>query len=187
MLMTAALLTSLTLLAGTARSDEFPKPPVGGKKGDGAKAGKKLNAEELGEMLEMMGYDPKPAKNKNGEVVGYHLTMQSDGITMYCTIEVSQNGQVIWVYGSLAPVVDQTCPSEVLLAMLQTNLRISPAAINYSPVTKKFEVLLTLANTNMTPAGMKTAINQFSEGVKQALMTWQKATTEKVKDPTPLP
>ena len=76
----------------------------------------------------------------------------------------------------LARTADAKTPAPVLLAVLRANLTISPVSINYSPSTKKFEVLLTLSNEGLTPAKLRTALNQFDRGVKEALAAIDKAT-----------
>lgn len=163
-LMTAVLLTGLTI-AGFARAEEPVKQPV---------QAKKVTLDELRTTLENMGYELKPSLS-DGKTVGYHLSMERSGITVYGTVWMSSNGESIWIYGTLARTADANTPAEALLAMLTENWNIAPAIISHDPQTKKFKVSLVLQNSNITPATLRVALNQFATGVSQALGVWDKA------------
>ena len=185
-LTTAALLAALAL-TGLARGDEPIKPPATAPAKPAIKA---VTLAELGQMLEDMGYAPKPAKDKDGAVYGYDVVLEASGTTVYCTAGVSPNGQVIWMHGRLARTADASTPAEALLAMLAANIDLTPAAITYDPVSKKFDVVLTMPNGNVTPVGLRVALNQFARGVQQALAVWDKATAKApmgTTTPSPLP
>jgi|SRR5579883_356818 len=173
-LMTAALFAALALTS-FARGDEPASEPTPVKK---TAEVKKLTIDQLRAMLEQMGYEAKPVKLKDGKVIGYDITMDHSGLTVYCRLEMSDSGQLIWLYGTLARTADTSTPAEVLLAMLAVNLDISPASINYNPKSKKFEVLLTLTNESVTPVKLRAALNAFANGIKQALDTFDKATAK---------
>ena len=173
-LMTAVLLAALAA-AGFAKGDEPAGPPA---TAPGKPAGKAVTLAELGQMLEDMGYAPKPAKGKDGAVYGYDVVLEASDMTVYCTAGVSTNGQAIWMHGRLARTADASTPAEALLAMLGANFDLSPAAITYDPVSKKFDVVLTMPNGNVTPVGLRVALNQFARGVQQALAVWDRATAK---------
>lgn len=174
-LMIAAFLTALAI-AGTAPSAEPVKTPVPTPKSEPVKqAGKQISVEELGTMLEAMGYELKPFNNKDGKLIGYSTQFESEGWTIYGTFEISEDGKKIWLFGKIAPVVDESTAASVLLAMIGSSDELSPAYLTYLPKSKKFEIVLPLTNGNMNPAAIRGAISTYGKAVKHALKTWDKA------------
>ena len=175
--MTAALVAALAISAA-AFGQEPGAPgklePNPTKSEPVKQAGKKVTLEDLGEMLTAMGYEPKPFNNKDGKLMGYDLTFQYDGWTIYGSFEVQSDGR-IWLYGGLAPVVDESTPPAVLVAMLEASDKAFPSHLLYSSKTKKFTVFLPITNGNVTPASLRGSIETYSKSVKTTLNVYSTA------------
>jgi hypothetical protein len=118
-LFTLAAATLTLGLAGTTPA----RDPDKGSPGEVAKAaGKKLTVGELGQLLEAMGYEPKPVKNKDGKLVGYDIVIKSGTWTIYCCAEISPSTNYVWFSWTLVSLKDHPAvPPEALLAMLEEN------------------------------------------------------------------
>src|SRR4051812_33567103 len=90
-LITTALLAALAI-TGFAKADEPTKPtaPVQATE-------KKVTMEELGSVLERMGYNPKPAKDSDGKVVGFNIEYTRGSTTISISLSLSPSGTRVWM------------------------------------------------------------------------------------------
>ncbi|MFO0824633.1 MAG: type III secretion system chaperone [Gemmataceae bacterium] len=181
-LMTAAFLMALTLNNAAFGEDDVRKGPVNVKpevvtpKPEVVKAtGKAVTLPELESMLIGLGYEPKPVLNKDGKLIGYDITIRSGDWDVYARIDISPNGKNIWISWTLKVKVDGTVPTEAVLAMLEQNYNIFPAYITYFPKSKSLWLGYRLLNTDVTPASLRAALEDYADAVKRSLVTWDKA------------
>jgi hypothetical protein len=161
-------LSAITLLAGTAAAQAPAKP-----------AGKALTPAELGQMLEVMGYNPTAYKDKDGTVVGYDLEFKSGEWTIRFSAELSKDKSQIWFDGGVASFVDKSPPSaEALLEILAENNALWPASIYYSKKSKKLFLTVATPNKEVTPAGLRTKVEGFAESIKTVITKFNKAMGE---------
>jgi hypothetical protein len=181
-LMTAAFLMALTLNNAAFGEDDVRKGPENAKpeivkpKPEVVKAtGKAVTLQELESMLIGLGYEPKPVMDKEGKLVGYDVTIRSGDWDVYARIDISPNGKNIWISWTLKHKVDGTVPTEAVLAMLEQNYNIFPAYVTYFPKSKSLWLGYRLLNTDVTPASLRAALEDYAEAVKKSLLAWDKA------------
>jgi hypothetical protein len=173
-LTTAATIAALALCS--AAFGQGPGRPDADQaaKGEPVKQpGKALTPAELGDMLRAMGYEAKPVSDKDGKLVGQSVSYESEGWTIYCSFQIL--GNRLWLHTTLAPVVDETTPAAVLLAMHEVSDSIFPACLFYAKDSKKFSVLLPVPNEGVTAAALRGHIETYTRAVKAALNAYSKA------------
>ncbi|MBA4190359.1 MAG: hypothetical protein C0467_20420 [Planctomycetaceae bacterium] len=187
-LMTAAMLAALTLTS-VVRADDMGtvKPP---KPIESAKpVVKKVTVEELGQMLETMGYSPRPATDKDGKVVGYWVELTRGSITIRVLLDVAPSGTVVWVAANMIQFNDKTPASvDILLGLFAEQNKLWPAYLVFYPKTKMLELAMPLYAQELTPATVRTGLESYLNNVMLVLETY-KAVKAKELAPTadPLP
>jgi|GEM_PF-2408890 len=190
-IITAAILTALSL-TNFAKAEQ-PTPPPGDTPNK-QQTTKKLTTEELGEMLDNLGYATRPSKNKDGKIVGYYfdLSRGSTKITLYASVSAGTN---IWIDTNMITFDDKTPPTtEMLLAFLGTQDQLWPAYLVYYPKTKLVQMALSVEVAGLTPTilnkkieSMMDKFNIVLEAYKKVKAAEQKAQDVGKPDANPLP
>jgi len=184
------LVATLFAFTVTARAEDAPKKPSEPAKTEVAKpVGKKVNIEELGEMLDGLGYNPKPTKNKDGNVDGYNLEFQTGTWTMRMFIDISDNQSEICVSAQIFKMVEgEDVPMAAMLELLAENGLVFPSTVYYVKSTKQFRVYASYKNEKITNGNLRTKLDGFSDTVKQVVTKFnqaKQATTDVVPAPAP--
>ncbi|MDB5309218.1 MAG: hypothetical protein JWO38_3420 [Gemmataceae bacterium] len=180
----------LTLgLAGPAPARDANKP---GTAEPAKQALKKLTVEELGELLDAMGYNPKPVKNKDGKVNGYSTEFPSGTWTIRIDFLVTADGSQVVLDSGLFTFTDQSqLPAEAILGTLSDNFEIFPASVYYINQTKRLRMAMTVQSSNLTPASLRVQVDFYVAAVKRCMTNFNQAvdqataTKEQVKKPGP--
>ncbi len=186
-----ALVASLFAFAVTARADDetpAPKKPTMPVKTEVAKpAGKKVTIDELGNMLDALGYNPTPTKDKEGNVDGYNLEYTSGTWTMRMYIDISKNKSEICVSGSIGTLSEGTeLPLAAAMELLTENGMIYPATIYFLKKSQQFRVYQSYTNEKLTNGNLRTKLDAFAETLKQVATKFNKA-KETAPDVNPAP
>jgi hypothetical protein len=183
------LMTAGLVLTGFSRGDD----PFKGQQTEAAKTektklvGKKVTMEELGQMLEIMGYELKPFKDKDGrpmtdkegKPVGYVFTIKSGTWTIPCEVSLSGSKENIWFCSVLVTLSEGSpVPTEAILAMLESNGPTYPNYLCYNRSAKSVEFNFLLKNGTVTVATLREAIDGYTTAVKDLVNTWKKAGAE---------
>jgi len=190
-----ASFASAALALGTVAhaDDRFPLPtdpvvaPTPAPKPSPTKlATKQVSVDELGVMLENLGYEVTPVKGEKGEIVGWDTKFQAEGMTIYARIEISPSGKFIWITGVLATLkTGEELPKDMFANLLGSNQNIGPAHVQWDAKNKMFLVALAVSNANFNPADLRAALNIYVNGMKQAVAVWhdtmKAAAVEKAK------
>ncbi len=157
-IITAALLAAFAV-TGTI-SAQTPAPTNQESK-DKAEA-KTLTIEDVGAMLEAMGYTPRPGKDKDGKLVGYYVELTRGGNTV--TAYLSMGGPNIWIDTNFA-VYNEKNPASVtlLLGLMAEHDRLWPAYLNFYPKTKVMQLAQPVIGPNITPAALRKGLDSFMD------------------------
>lgn len=157
-LMTAVLLAALTA-TGFARGDEPAKTTAPAKP-----AVTKVTTEELGALLEKMGYAPRPRKDKDGKVTGYAVELTRDSTTITVYLDVSSTGGNIWL-NAIVTVFDDKEPAtpELLLAFLSTHDQLWPAYLVYYPKANLVQLAMSMSTAGSGPATLRTNLESMAD------------------------
>jgi hypothetical protein len=174
--LTAALLAATFALAGVATAQE----PAGGTTakadpGRAESAAKRLTAEQLGQMLEDMGYEPKPVTNKEGKVIGYNVKYRSGTWDIFVFVGLSADGTNLWLTSNIGNVKDKTVPVEAILGLLEANHKLFPAHVRYFPASGNLNVGMAVRNDGITKAALKNGLEEFTDAVKETYTAFDKA------------
>lgn len=184
-ILTATLLTALTL-ASTARSeDSGTTKPIEPTKS----AVKKITIEELGQMLEPMGYAPRPALSKEGKLLGYWVELTRSSTTFRVFIDVAPSGTVVWVSSNMIQFNEKTPASiDTLLGLIAEQNKLWPAYQVFYPKSKMLELAMPLHVQELNRATIRTGLESFLSNAMIVLETY-KAAKAKEQAPTadPLP
>jgi len=181
----AALAFSSTAFAQNAFPSAAPNAPAfgGSPPAVGKATAKQLTVEDLGTMLENLGYELVPVKGDKGELFGYDTKDTTEGWTLNARIELSPSGKFVWITGVVAKVDNVNDVSkEALLAMLVESQKLGPAHVHYSTAFKSFMLAVAMPNANFTAVEMRGAMTLYTDSLKQAIKSWETATK-----PTPAP
>lgn len=81
-----------------------------------------LSADQLGKLLEGLGYQPEAYKNDSGEITGYSIKINESNDTWYMNFDLSKDGQHIWVTMNLTQIQDwKNVPTETLAKLFKEN------------------------------------------------------------------
>jgi hypothetical protein len=179
-LMTAVLVSALTftgLASGQTPPVETPKPATP----------KKMTVEELGKMLEGLGLEVKPFKNKDGEIVGYNVEYTRGSETLRLSLSMSPSGMNVWLNaGMLAFNEKNPATVNVLLAILGKHNEMWPAYVTYFPKDGWIDLSMPVQGPNFTPASLRQGLDTFMDKFILFREAYQKAKKEESKllDPT---
>lgn len=151
----------------------------------------RLTIEQLGKMLENLGYAPKSLKNKDGKVVGYNVEFKSDGWTIRFNVCLSIKGDSVWFDAGLATLTDLAgVRPQTLLSLLEQNDVIAPAYVYYYKERNNLRLSMPFDNYEVTAAKLRTKADFFAEAIKKIIMDYEK-TTKPVQatpaGPAPIP
>lgn len=157
-LMTAVLFAALAA-TGFAHGDEPVKTTAPAKP-----AVTKVTTEELGAMLEKMGYAPRPRKDKDGKVTGYAVKLTRDSTTITVYLDVAGTGGNIWLSVNATKFTDkEPATPELLLAFLAAHDQLWPAYLVYYPETKWVELSMSMTAAGFGPATLRTNLDRMMD------------------------
>jgi hypothetical protein len=187
-LMTAALLAALAL-TGLAKADEPTKPTPAPTQA----TEKKVSLEELGSVLEQMGYTAQPVKDKQGKIVGYTIQVSRGGSNTSILLSLSPSKTRVWMYVGIM-TFDEKVPAtqELLLALLAKHDELWPAYVTYVPHWKQLVLSMSMDVTNFGPAALRVQLDRVLDKLQIVVDVVNKvqAAQEKGKEggtPNPLP
>lgn len=189
-LMAAVLAAGLTVVTLSARAQPPPTPaPPPPLPPIVQPVARQLTLEELGSMLDMLGYSPKPYNNKDGKLAGYDLEFPFADWTMRMSVSLSFNKTNIWVNTNIQTLTDLAAVRvEGLLKLLAENNKVWPAYVYYTEGTRPaLRLALPIPNSNVTAAVLRTKINDFSNNIKRLIILWKSFQTAPAPLPLPTP
>lgn len=158
-LMTAAILLALSV-TGVARSDEGTKvapAPVAGK----AEV-KKIKIEQVGQMLEAMGYEPKETKDKEGKLDGYVVKVTRGNTIFTICIGVAKSETVVWVDTRVLNFDDKEVATvEAILEILAQQHKLWPAYVVYYKNGKILELSMPVEVRDLTPQKLRGSMDEI--------------------------
>jgi hypothetical protein len=81
-----------------------------------------MTADQLGKLLEGLGYQPQAYKNKDGNVSGYSVKITDSTGNWYMNFDLSKDGKRIWVTMDLTQIKDfSKVPAETLPKLFKEN------------------------------------------------------------------
>jgi len=162
---------SLSLSAVSGSSDA-PVRPKGSPAPASESAPGALNIAELGKALENLGYAVEPIIDKDGKTTAYKATFEANGWNYTLIIEISPNGQFIWVTAPLEQVNPGSIASEQLMKILAANARIEPAFFVIDEQSHILMMQMPISNKNVTQATLRQWINYFCKSVRDTKDVW---------------
>jgi hypothetical protein len=122
---------------------------------------KNITIEDLGQMLDAMGYSPRPGKNKEGKTIGYYVDLSSNGATI--TAYVTVGGTNVWIDTNCI-TYDEKNPATVplLLGFLAEHDRLWPAYLNYYPKTKVMQLAQSVTGP-VTSGALRKGLDSFMQ------------------------
>lgn len=186
LLTAVAVATGLGLASLNARAQDTVKP-VGPATAVKVQP-QRMTVAELGRVLEMLGYNPKPSMDKNGKVIGYNVEFLSGGWTMRFSVLLSHDGSNLWLSGSIAPVVDLAGASgSALLKLLGENDRIWPAYVSFQTGASYLKLAVAIPNKDITPGLLRTKMDAYSTTLKELIAIWKSGQPVPTPRPAPAP
>jgi hypothetical protein len=132
-------------------------------------------------MLDTMGLSPRPRKDKDGKVIGYHIDQMTKlgKATYYLSVSGTGSSATIWVDANIAVFGDKNPATVALLtALLAEQDNLWPAYIVYYPKTKVLQLAMPLQNANPTPAQIQKTLTDFTVKCNTVLDTLAKVAKE---------
>lgn len=187
-----ALATAAALiLTGFTRGQDTPDTgkqtePAKTEKTDKAKsAAKKLALEDVRQMLENMGYEPKAIKNKDGKVTGYYVMVAVGDAKVECQFSLSGDQSNIWVNCFLLKFNDKfPIGADVLQMFLENQDGLWPAYVQYYSDTQTVWLCFAIPNQDVGTATLRREIEGINKRVQLLVEGLRKVLTarEKAKD-----
>jgi hypothetical protein len=126
-----------------------------------------LNDAGLKQMLDAMGYEPKPLTK------GFLIAIKRDTWTVSIQLVISSNGEKIGMNANLGVVEN---PDAVTAAqwrgLLAANEDVDPSSFYYSASDKKLYIHRVLDNHGVTAAFLREQIDNFYGNVKDTSKLW---------------
>lgn len=162
-----ATLFSTLLFSGLASAQETPAKETP-KANENTKG---LSHEDLGTMLEDLGYEPKTIKMNDGGK-RYLVKMSRDTWNFNIAVELSPNRSFVWLSGNLGKLPEgDNLKRDLLLKLLESNHENSPRHfLVKSNRQLSLEQPITVAH--MTPADLSSQIDTFVEQIKGTHSIW---------------
>jgi hypothetical protein len=133
----------------------------------GTTGGVALTDATLRQMLDTMGFEPKPLTK------GFLITIKRDTWTVSVQLVISSNGEKIGMNANLGVVEN---PDGITAAqwrgLLAANEDVDPSSFYYSAGDKKLYIHRVLDNHGLTPAFMREQIDNFYGNVKDTSKLW---------------
>jgi hypothetical protein len=168
-----ALFVAALALTGTAQGQETGK--TAGKE-PVKTAAKKVTTEDVGLVLEQMGYELQPNKDKDGKLKGYWFDLTRGGTTITLYVNVSPGGTVVWLDNNLITFDEKTpATTETLLGLLAEQDNLWPAYLTYYPKTKMLTLALPVEKA-LTPANIRAALDSFADKFQIVADAYKKVT-----------
>lgn len=165
-ILSTILATLVLALVGTANAAEPTVPSTALK----VKKSQALTIEDLGPMLEAMGYEFKPYNNKDGKLIGY--SVKNDGVSM--DIEVSTDGSKLLFFGGYSATADYPLTEDAMLGILTEANRIFPTLVFYNRDQKSLKFYSELVNEDVTPVVLRQKLAHFKTSMSTIADAWLK-------------
>jgi hypothetical protein len=177
-----ALAAVLTLgLVGLVQADQKPANPAAPPAGAAKTTPGTLTEEQLGQMLEGMGFEVKPGTYTGGARY-FDIRITSNGMDFTIRVALSPNKRVIWLMSYLGDL-----PADVTVAQLKDLLQ----AINTKTGKMQFRLTGTqlkadqpLDNVGVTAARLRREIDDFTASLGDTASLWGFKKTEKTEKTT---
>jgi hypothetical protein len=169
-LMTASIL-ALMSLAGAARCDVVtgPAPAApGAPAATTAPAGKPaeqktIKLEQVGQMLQAMGYEPKETKDKDGKLTGFVVKLTRNNLTFTICIGVAASETVVWLDTRCLDFKgDDVATAEALLEILAQQHKLWPAYVVHYKNGNVLELSMPVEVRDLTPQKLRTALDEMA-------------------------
>jgi hypothetical protein len=185
--MTAVLVASLAFTGLT----QGQTPPTDAPPAQDAKSTpQKFTYDDLGKMLESMGYTIHPQKDKEGKLYGFNIELTRGSQTVTFRISLSPSQEVIWLDMDLMAFNEkEPATPALLLKFFGEHDKLWPAYMVYYANINRLQMSMPLKGPNFTPALIRTTLDSFVDKlqiVKDAYAAVKKEEA-KSKDPSPLP
>lgn len=190
--LTAMMVAGLGLTTLSARAQESTGPITPVKPGPVTPAEQPvvqgLSLEQLGSLLQQLGYNPRASRDQAGKVIGYNLEFSSKGWTMRLYVSLSKSGTVIWLDSGVGRIVDPAGVSRgSLLKLLGEHDRLWPSYVCYYPATGKVLLVMPIQNRGVTAATLKKEIDSFASKLQQMITLFKASQATPVPQPAPVP
>ncbi len=134
--------------------------------------GTQLTPESLKTMLENLGYTTTSSTNSDG-VVTYEIKLTPQDWSIVTDVNLSKDQSNIWMWAILTKIPDgQVFDPDTLLTMLKENDSMGPFFFSYTDSSRRFFINLALANQNVTPAKMRSELDQLAGNVVRTQNMW---------------
>jgi hypothetical protein len=167
----ATLCLSLCAISCGTISTSQQTPSAGQAVKPAAEQGSKLTVDQVGDALTSYG---KNTSNDNGQVV-YSITVPRGKWNINVLINLSPNGNVIWMTNDLTPLPDGGKASAAALAdLLKKNRDIGPMFFEVSDGS--VAMTYPVPNHDLTEASFKATVEAFISTVVDNAQLWDPAT-----------
>ena len=134
--------------------------------------GTQVTPESLKTMLENLGYTTTSSTNSDG-VVTYEIKLTPQDWSIVTDVNLSKDQSNIWMWAILTKIPDgQVFDPDTLLTMLKENDSMGPFFFSYTDSSRRFFINLALANQNVTPAKMRSELDQLAGNVVRTQNLW---------------
>jgi hypothetical protein len=132
-----------------------------------------MTADQLGKLLEGLGYQPEAYKNDSGEITGYSIKINEPNDTWYMNFDLSKDGQRIWVSMNLTQIQDfKNVPAETLAKLFKEN-ELSNGYPYFAMYNNNMLVLEMSENTGiLTPQWLREDIGIVLNEAKHTVDLW---------------
>ncbi|HYB62247.1 MAG TPA: hypothetical protein VEH50_12320 [Methylomirabilota bacterium] len=134
--------------------------------------GTQVTPESLKTMLENLGYVTTSSTNSDG-VVTYEIKLTPQDWSIVTDVNLSKDQSNIWMWAILTKIPDgQMFDPDTLLTMLKENDSMGPFFFSYTDASRRFFINLALANQNVTPAKLRSELDQLAGNVTRTQNLW---------------
>jgi hypothetical protein len=150
-----------------------------------ATASKQITVEQLGAMLDAMGYAKKPVTSAQGTLIGYDLSFEQGSWTLGMRVELSADGSNVWfIAGARAVQGGEAVPGTVMDKLLALNDRLRPGYVTADD-NGGISFDLPVPNCDVTPAVLRQNIATMVDGIRDVVTLLDTTTWPKIGGPTP--
>jgi hypothetical protein len=136
----------------------------------GGTQGVSLNNESLLKTLTDMGLSPKPLSK------GYLVLITQDSWKLYVQFVLSSNQEKLGMNANLGLVNEETVTADQWKALLISNGDIDPSVFFYDSAQKKLYLHRVLDNHALTPAFLRTQLDNFVANIRSTDKLWTAVT-----------
>jgi hypothetical protein len=131
-------------------------------------ASAQLSDNELRQMLDGLGLEPKPLSK------GFLVVIQRDGWTSNIQVVLSENKEKLGLNANLGSVKDpDSVTAAQWKALMVANGNIEPSFFYFNAEQKKLYLHRAMNNRGLTPAYLRTQIDSFFENMRSTEGLWK--------------